>query len=98
LSYQGLDLPADELAAQIAGQEKGFPFEFPAAWSTKTAVAPVPFAFQRLQDADISAVASTRDLVEHVWHSVLNARAGLSRLLGAPAILELQGMSDAFGS
>ena len=49
-------------------------------------LADLPFSFHRM-DAKL--------LVVHVQTAVLNARAGLSRILADPLVLQLKGMSDA---
>ena len=63
----------------------------PSAYSQPAKLSPVPFSFHRL-DASIAGAAD--DLIEHVRSSIGNARLGLSKLLGTPNVLQIEGMSD----
>mmetsp|Transcript_24343 Transcript_24343/g.54892 ORF Transcript_24343/g.54892 Transcript_24343/m.54892 type:complete len:377 (+) Transcript_24343:39-1169(+) len=58
--------------------------------ATVSTSAPVPFSFYRLETSSSTADA----LVEHVNICIVNARSGLSRLLGRPEVLQVKGMSD----
>ena len=57
-----------------------------SAYIQPATLAPVPFSFYRLG----ASLAGADDLIEHARLSIANARSGLSRLLGTPAVLEIE--------
>lgn len=61
-----------------------------SAYIQPATLSSVPFSFHRF-DASLVGAA---ELIEHVRLSIVNARSGLSRILAAPDVLKIEGMSD----
>jgi len=61
-----------------------------SAYVEPAILSPVPFSFHRFD----ASPAGAAELAEHVRLSIVNARSGLSRILAAPDVLKIEGMSD----